>query len=160
MAAGVRFAHVSVVARDWRRLARFYEDALGCVPVPPKRDLSGAWLDRATGIENAHIRGIHLRLPGLGEAGPTLEIFEYSPSAERRPGSLDVPGLAHVAFAVDDVEAATRRLVELGGSTIGERVEREIAGAGRITFQYARDPEGNAIELQRWTSASPLGEAS
>jgi predicted enzyme related to lactoylglutathione lyase len=160
VAVGMRFAHVNVVARDWRRLARFYEDVFGCVPVPPERDLSGEWLDRATGIENAHVRGGHLRLPGLGENGPTLEIFEYSPSAEPQPGLLNVPGIAHLAFAVDDVDAVVRALVERGGSTIGERTEREIPGAGRIAFQYARDPEGNAIELQRWTSISFPTEAS
>ena len=44
------------------------------------RDLSGEWLDRATGLKNAHIKGIHLRLPGYGEGGPTLEIFQYDPA--------------------------------------------------------------------------------
>jgi predicted enzyme related to lactoylglutathione lyase len=150
VAEKIRFGHVNVVARDWRRLARFYEEVLGCVPAPPERDLSGDWLDRATGVEGARVRGIHLRLPGLGEEGPTLEIFEYEPSLDRRPGPLNEPGFAHLAFAVDDVEAAARKLVEHGGSIIGERTEREIPGVGRITFQYARDPEGNGIELQRW----------
>ena len=35
------------------------------------------WLDSATGINGAHLRGMHLRLPGYGEHGPTLEIFQY-----------------------------------------------------------------------------------
>ena len=150
MGAAVRFGHVSVVACDWRRLARFYEEVLGCIPVPPERDLEGEWVDRATGVEGAHIRGIHLRLPGFGEDGPTLEIFQYEPGLEGGPGPLNEPGWAHLAFAVDDVEATARKLVEHGGSLIGERTEREIPGAGSIVFQYARDPEGNAIELQRW----------
>jgi hypothetical protein len=33
---------------------------------------------------------------------------------------------------------------------VGEIVTREIPGAGRITFAYVRDPEGNIVELQRW----------
>lgn len=37
-----------------------------------------------------------------------------------------------------------------GGSKFGEIVERAIPGVGKITFTYARDPEGNLIELQNW----------
>jgi predicted enzyme related to lactoylglutathione lyase len=149
---GARFAHVNVVARDWRRLACFYEHVFGCVPVPPERNLEGEWLDRATGIARAHALGTHLRLPGLGDGGPTLEIFEYIPGSERVRERLDSPGFAHVAFAVEDVETTAQRLVTAGGQLLGQRVEREIPGAGRIDFQYAADPEGNAIEIQRWTA--------
>jgi hypothetical protein len=44
------FTHVSIVARDWRRLACFYETALGCERVPPERDLAGDWLAAGTGV--------------------------------------------------------------------------------------------------------------
>jgi len=37
-----------------------------------------------------------------------------------------------------------------GGSALGDLTEREIAGAGQLTFRYVADPEGNIIELQRW----------
>jgi predicted enzyme related to lactoylglutathione lyase len=72
-----KYAHANLVAKDWRRLAAFYREVFGCVPVPPERDLSGDWLDKLTGIRGAHISGIHLRLPGFGNDGPTLEIFQY-----------------------------------------------------------------------------------
>jgi hypothetical protein len=45
--------------------------------VPPERDLAGDWLAQATGLECPHLTGQHLRLPGYGEHGPTLEIFQY-----------------------------------------------------------------------------------
>lgn len=61
-----RFAHINLIARDWQRLARFYEEVFGCVLVPPERDFSGLWLESATGVPGAHIRGAHLRLPGFG----------------------------------------------------------------------------------------------
>ena len=145
-----RYVHTSLIASDWRRLAAFYQDAFGCVPVLPERNLSGAWLDRATGIDGARITGIHLRLPGHGESGPTLEIFEYEPARERPRDCRNSPGLAHLAFEVDDVESAARAVLEHGGSTVGELTNKEIPGAGVITFQYLADPEGNVIELQRW----------
>jgi hypothetical protein len=48
---------------------------------PPERNLKGSWFDSLTAVKNAHVEGIHLRLPGYSEDGPTLEVFQYSPSA-------------------------------------------------------------------------------
>jgi predicted enzyme related to lactoylglutathione lyase len=55
MAVGARFAHVNLIARDWRRLADFYSRVFGWEPVPPERHLSGAWLDAATDLPAARI---------------------------------------------------------------------------------------------------------
>ena len=38
MIAGARYVHTNLIARDWRRLAAFYESVLGCVPVHPERE--------------------------------------------------------------------------------------------------------------------------
>ena len=45
MTVDARFVHTNLVARDWRRLARFYERVFGCTPVPPERDLAGQWVE-------------------------------------------------------------------------------------------------------------------
>jgi catechol 2,3-dioxygenase-like lactoylglutathione lyase family enzyme len=146
------FAHTNVIARDWRRLADFYQRVFGCVPLPPERDLSGPWLDAATTIEGAHIRGIHLRLPGHGADGPTLEIFQYAPEASRGTTAINAPGFAHIAFRVDDVAAARDDVIAAGGKRFGELVSVAVAGAGSVTFVYVADPEGNVIELQSWSN--------
>ncbi len=151
MAAGIRYAHTNIVARDWKSLAAFYVRALGCERVPPERDLRGDWLDRATSLRGAHLRGIHLRLPGHGPSGPTLEIFQYDRMVKAVRGIINRPGLAHTAFAVRDVREALRKIERLGGGRVGEPVDAEIAGVGHIDFVYAHDPEGNIIELQRWS---------
>lgn len=151
MAVDARFAHTNLIAQDWRRLAQFYERVLRCTPVPPERDLAGQWLEDATGVPGAQIRGVHLRLPGYGDSGPTLEIFQYNRQEERLETAINRPGFAHIAFAVDDVEAARDAVIAAGGGTIGKVVSLEIPGAGRITFAYVTDPEGNIIELQRWS---------
>ena len=54
----------------------------------------------------------------------------------------------HLAFAVPDVAEATARVLAHGGSVVGERTEIEVAGVGRVVFQYLRDPEGNILEVQ------------
>jgi catechol 2,3-dioxygenase-like lactoylglutathione lyase family enzyme len=146
-----RFTHINLIARDWQRLAAFYQDVFGCTPVPPQRDLQGAWLEAATGIPGAHLRGVHLRLPGHGQHGPTLEIFQYDTLLDRCGApAANRPGLGHLAFAVEDVKAACQAVLSAGGSMLGEIVTVEIPGAGEIIFAYAADPEGNLLELQRW----------
>jgi len=144
-----RFAHVNLVARDWRRLAGFYERVFGCVPVPPERRLSGPWLEQATGLAGAQIRGLHLRLPGCD--GPTLEIFQYEPEGSASGKALNRPGFSHIAFAVEDVAGAREAVLAAGGGELGVVSSRLIPGAGTVTFVYLTDPEGNALELQRWS---------
>ncbi|MFN2220793.1 MAG: VOC family protein [Anaerolineae bacterium] len=151
MPLSASFAHVNLVAKDWRRLARFYEQVLGCVPVPPERKLEGEQLERATGVRRATIQGAHLRLPGFGEKGPTLEIFQYGQHADSGPTAINRPGFAHVAFAVDDVKAARDAVLSAGGGSVGEVVALPITRTRSVTFAYVTDPEGNIIELQRWS---------
>jgi predicted enzyme related to lactoylglutathione lyase len=146
-----RFVHTNLIARDWRRLADFYTQVFGCTPLLPERDLAGPWLEAATGVPSARIRGVHLRLPGHGDGGPTLEVFQYDPLAERPPTAVNRPGFAHIAFAVENVETARDAVIAAGGSTVGEAVSLKIPGAGTVTFVYATDPEGNIIELQNWS---------
>jgi catechol 2,3-dioxygenase-like lactoylglutathione lyase family enzyme len=150
MAVQARYAHTNLIARDWRRLARFYEQVFGCSPVPPQRSLSGRWLEEATGLPGAEIQGIHLRLPGHGDRGPTLEIFQYSPALDRLPMRINRPGYGHIAFVVEDVQAARRAVLAAGGGEAGALTTVPIPGAGDITFVYLTDPEGNILELQRW----------
>ena len=148
-AAPTRYAHTNLVARDWRTLGRFYEQALGCVPVAPARDLSGEWLERGTGVPGARITGAHYRMPGSAPAGPTLEIFQYHPPQEAPPPPANRVGFGHIAFTVGDVDAARTAVIAAGGQAVGTIESIAIPGAGRITWTYVRDPEGNLIELQK-----------
>ncbi len=151
MAVEARFAHVNVVAQDWRSLASFYKKVFECISVPPERDLSGRWLEDCTRVPGARIRGAHLRLPGFGDQGPTSEIFQYQPEKKREETAANRPGFAHIAFAVNDVAAARDAVIAAGGKAFGELVSSEVPGAGRLTVVYVTDPEGNIIELQAWS---------
>ncbi|MBW2636292.1 MAG: VOC family protein [Deltaproteobacteria bacterium] len=145
----IRFTHTNLIAKDWRRLASFYEKIFGCTPVLPERDISGEWLEKATGVENAHITGVHLRLPGCGDEGPTLEVFSYDNLPERSEIRSNTPGFSHIAFIVDDVAAKAKEVFAEGGKPFGELTVRKIPGVGVLTFYYVMDPEGNIIELQK-----------
>jgi catechol 2,3-dioxygenase-like lactoylglutathione lyase family enzyme len=144
-----RFTHTNLVASDWRALVTFYERVFGCTPVLPERDLSGDWLDDATSLSDAHIRGVHLRLPGYDEDGPTLEVFQYDEQPAPLPTAPNRPGYGHIAFVVEDVRAICEAILAAGGGMVGAISTVEILGAGTIEFAYATDPEGNIIEVQR-----------
>lgn len=145
-----RYAHTNLVALDWKRLVDFYIEVFGCQPVLPERHIAEPWLAAVTGIAGVRLDGMHLRLPGHGENGPTLEIFQYHPAAGQLPTAANRPGFAHLAFAVEDVAAALSAVQRAGGGMLGELVKVQVAGAGTITLVYATDPEGNILELQRW----------
>ena len=146
-----RYAHTNLIARDWRRLVEFYCTVFGCVVVPPERDYSGAGIEAATGVPGAHLQGAHLRLPGYGESGPTLEIFHYNTSAPGGAPAVNRPGFAHIAFEVEDVAEARQQVIAHGGHAIGEVVTLTTEAGRRVTFCYVTDPEGNGIELQCWS---------
>ena len=156
MIAGARYVHTNLVARDWRRLAGFYQDVFGCVAVPPERNLSGAEMEAGTGVRGARLQGMHLRLPGAA-AGPTLEIFTYSELADDLPRVANRPGFGHIAFAVDSVTKAREEVLSHGGTAVGDVVTVNVTDTARVTWCYVKDPEGNIIELQAWSSGVGRG---
>lgn len=148
--AGIRYAHTNLIAHDWQRLAEFYRQVFACEPVSSERDHHGPHIDALTAMPGARIRGRHLRLPGHGEHGPTIEIFTYDQTQPLLPTALNRPGFAHLAFEVPDVAAKRQEILGWGGKEVGQLVTIDIPGAGRLTLVYLADPEGNIVELQQW----------
>ncbi len=146
----MKYTHTNIVAQDWKRLARFYQDVFECVPVPPERDLSGNWLDDLTGLNNSHLCGVHLRLPGYGDDGPTLEIFQYDEMPEPTQSAPNTPGFTHIAFLVDDVDLVAQNCFEHGATAVGKKVVRAYPHGKTLIAWYVADPEGNILEIQTW----------
>jgi predicted enzyme related to lactoylglutathione lyase len=145
-----RYVHTNIVAADWRRLAGFYTSVFGCELVPPQRAYDGADLERGTGVSGAALGGVHLRLPGYGDTGPTLEIYQYRQAQTRTSTAANRPGFAHIAFAVEDVAGARQVVLVAGGRPVGEIVTMRTWDGRRVTWCYVTDPEGNILELQAW----------
>ena len=99
MTIRAKYVHTNLIAKDWKRLAAFYERVFGCVRLLPARDLSGEWLDAATGLPQARIRGVHLRLPGYGDEGPTLEVFQYDRQMDQSKSATNRPGQGWIRIA-------------------------------------------------------------
>ena len=146
----MKFVHTNIISTDWKTLVDFYIKTFDCKLIPPVRKQFGAWLDQGTGVKNAQLEGAHLLLPGHSEYGPTLEIYQYSNIESSTNSKPNTKGFGHIAFEVDSVELVLEKLIRNGGSAQGSITKREIEEVGEITFVYARDPEGNLIELQSW----------
>lgn len=138
--------HTSMVARDLDRVASFYTGVLGA-QLLKLIDIDTPDFGRGVGLPGASARIAHLLLAG---GALVLEIIQYRDpvAAAQEAGAANVPGFRHLAFQVDDMSAAFRRVGELGVATESEKpVTVTTTSAQGIQFLYIRDPEGNLIEL-------------
>lgn len=154
----MKYVHTNIISNDWKALAGFYIQVFKCKLLLPQRDLSGDWLSKATGVKDAHLKGAHLRLPGYGKNGPTLEIFEYDKMEDSANPLPNRKGFGHLAFEVEEVNAVLEQVLALGGKAYGSVATKSIEGLGTLTFVYVQDPEGNLIELQNWGTVLPKKE--
>lgn len=147
----IRYAHTNIITRDWKKLSEFYETVFECIPVPPIRNQKGDWLSKGTGVQNAHLQGVHLKLPGYNENAPTLEIYQYSEVKELPNVAPNQRGFGHIAFQVNDVNKYLNLALQHGAAKIGELSEHHVENVGLLKFIYIADPDGNIIELQSWS---------
>lgn len=146
-----RYVHTNLIAQDWKRLSLFYQKVFGCTPVPPERHYKGTDLERGTSVQGTELHGEHLRLPGYGDDGPTLEIYSYTVSEPAVTPAVNRPGFGHIAFSVDDVVKAKEIFLSSGGTSAGDVVTLQTSSGAKVTWCYLRDPEGNIVELQSWS---------
>jgi catechol 2,3-dioxygenase-like lactoylglutathione lyase family enzyme/uncharacterized protein YunC (DUF1805 family) len=119
--------HVTLVVKDLARSRRFYVEVLGMREVPrPAFSFAGSWYQ--AGATQIHLI---LEFEGSGPAGNLLP--------ENRRSSRT----QHVAFAVDDAEAALTRLRELQVSVLSGPKPRPD-GYMQV---FVMDPDGHVIEL-------------
>ena len=120
-----RLHHAAIIVSDYRRARAFYVEKLG-FPVLREnfREDRGDWK-------------LDLQF-GAGE----LEIFSI-PGAPPRPSYPEAQGLRHLAFRVEDVEAAVRELEARGIPC--EPIRLDPYTGTRMTFFH--DPDGLPLEL-------------
>ena len=117
--------HIAIICSDWERAKEFYVNKLGF-------ELT---LEAYRPAQNDY-----LRMLSLGET--TLEIF-IRPDAPQRVNNPEAMGLRHLAFRVEDAEAAAAWLNRRGIET--EPVREDPYNGGKFTF--FRDPDGLPLEI-------------
>ncbi|MBN8711225.1 MAG: glyoxalase [Verrucomicrobia bacterium 61-8] len=136
-----RIDHVGLVVEDLATVRDFFVH-FG-MEVAADAVVEGEWVDRIIGLKDAKCAMVMMTTPD-GEA--TLEIIQFErPVSEDgiRQTQLNAPGLRHVAFVVDDVEAIAARLQQKGAALLGEIVNYKDV----YKLCCLRGPEGILLEL-------------
>jgi catechol 2,3-dioxygenase-like lactoylglutathione lyase family enzyme len=136
-----RMDHVGIVVDDLAAATAFFIE-LG-LKLQGEGTVDGALVDRVVGLEGVRAELAMMETPdGHGR----LELTKFhSPSSQGgdRHAPANAPGIRHLTFAVDDIDAVIARLRACGAELVGE-VER-YGDSYRLC--YVRGPEGIIVEL-------------
>jgi len=139
--AALRMDHVGVVVEDLGAAKEFFA-ALGLEP-GNEGAVEGRWVDRVVGLEGVRADIAFMQTQD-GHGRLELVKFHSPPGPACDPNApANVPGIGHIAFAVDDVDAAVARLQALGAELVGEIDQYEDL----FRLCYIRGPEGIIVEL-------------
>lgn len=133
--------HVGIVVADLAAASEFFV-ALG-FELEGEASVEGDWVDRVIGLDGARSEIAMLRTP---DGHSRVELTEFR-SPPPQHGDADAPsntlGIRHLAFTVDDIDAAVESVRAHGGELVGtlERY-RDI-----YRLCYVRGPEGIILEL-------------
>lgn len=139
--------HIGFTVPDLDEAERFFVDVVGCERVyslgPFERD--DDWMREHL---NVHPRSVmrELRFFRCGH-GPNFEIFQWEPADGQapQPRNSDIGG-HHLAFYVDDLDAAVAFLRERGIRVLGDPTASRGASAGQ-RWVYFLSPWGMQLEL-------------
>lgn len=135
--------HTSFTVSDLDRTVGFFTEALGFELLSKAPRDPGA-IQKITGVEGGEVVIAYIQGPGH-----RLELIEYTAPDDRSsvyPRPCDV-GFAHVAYDVDDIEAAVAAAGRHDVQVIQD-IHRIDAGpnTGRRVV-YLRDPDGITVEF-------------
>src|ERR1700704_4711216 len=136
-----RMDHVGIVVDDLAAATAFFVE-LG-LELQGEAQVEGGLVDRVVGLEGVRAE-IAMLETADGHGRVELAKF-HAPSGGGGDGHApaNAPGIRHVSFAVDDVDAVVAKLRGRGGELVGE-VER-YKDSYRLC--YVRGPEGIIVEL-------------
>lgn len=142
-----RTDHFGITVPDLAQAREFFEDVLGreyMYTLGPYQD-SGSWMSEHLGLhDRAVMRKLHFFRLG-GQA--IFEVFEYSAPDQRLepPRNSDVGG-HHLAFYVEDLDAAVADLHRRGLRVLGEPTVSKGPSEGQ-RWVYFLSPWGMQCEL-------------
>jgi len=136
-----RMDHVGIVVDDLAAATAFFVE-LG-LELQGEGSVEGDWVDRIVGLEGTRSDIAMMETPnGHGRLELTKFHAPSGPAGDPH-APANTPGLRHITFAVDDIDAVVAGLRAHGAELVGE-VER-YEDSYRLC--YIRGPEGIIIEL-------------
>ncbi|MGG3471222.1 VOC family protein [Neobacillus pocheonensis] len=136
-----RIDHVGVNVIDLSAAKEFFLD-LG-LEVKGEWEMEGELINQVFGLNDVKVACVGLGSPD-GQAWLELIKF-YKPSDEReiQQSFANTPGIRHIAFAVEDIEAVVAKLKKKNTEFISEILQYEES----YKLCYCRGPEGIIVEL-------------
>ena len=133
--------HTGIVVGDIEKSLRFWRDVMGLSVAVDFRE-EGEFIDTLQHLEGVRLRMIKLTAPD----GSMVELLQDDAHPTSAPDENDLcdRGIRHIAFTVADVEAAWQTLKDEGCEVMSAPV---TAPDGKARLFFARDPEGNLMEL-------------
>lgn len=153
-----RFHHAAVVVSSLDASIAFYLDCFGGEVELLLRDVEGKETGELHGLGEAQFD-----LAYINYGGARVELFEFHrPRAQggARPKANEI-GASHIAFEVDDVEAAYDELNARGVAFSRPPLTIADGDAAGYVLAFCADPDGNRIELisTSSTAAAPAAPA-
>ena len=129
---GTRIAHVGIAVRELDAILPFYRDVLGMPEVA---------LDDADGA----------RIAGLAAGESLVELLEAETPGSPIAGFVAKrgPGIHHICFAVDDIDAMLERC-RAAGIRLMDQAPRLGAEGKRIAFLHPSATAGVLVELSEY----------
>jgi len=140
--------HISITVADLERSLRWYRDLLGLELISRQRN-QNAYTEQLIGMPGAVLEIAFLALPH--HESLALELIEYvQPRGDAVELPTNVPGVAHIAFVVADIDAALDRLASgAGAGPVSPPVEIDRGANRGMRACYVRDPDGFTLELMQ-----------
>jgi catechol 2,3-dioxygenase-like lactoylglutathione lyase family enzyme len=136
-----RMDHVCIVVDDLAAAKAFFVE-LG-LKLQGEGSVEGDWVDRVVGLEGVQAEIAMMETPDRHGRLELVKFHAPSGPGGDRHAPANTPGLRHITFAVDDIDAVLARLRAHGAELVGE-VER-YEDIYRLC--YVRGPEGIIVEL-------------
>ena len=136
-----RMEHVGIVVADLAAATEFFVE-LGLV-LQGEGTVEGDWVDHIVGLDGVRADIAMMQTP---DGSGRLELTKFhSPSiqGDSRRSPANTPGIRHIAFAVEEIDAVVARLRARGAELVGELERYEDS----YRLCYVRGPEGIIIEL-------------
>jgi catechol 2,3-dioxygenase-like lactoylglutathione lyase family enzyme len=136
-----RMDHVGIVVDDLAAATAFFVE-LG-LELQGEGQVGGGWVDRVIGLEGVRAEIAMMETPD-GHGRLELSKFHTPPGpGGNRHAPANAPGIRHVSFAVDDIDAVVAGLRARGAELVGE--PERYKDSYRLC--YVRGPEGIIVEL-------------
>ncbi len=136
-----RMEHVGIVVDDLPAAIEFFVE-LG-LELLGEGSVEGRWVDRIVGLDGVRVEQAMVQTP---DGNGRLELVKFhSPSTQGgdQDAPANTPGIRHIAFAVEDIDAVVAGLRSRGAELVGELVRYKDS----YRLCYVRGPEGIIVEL-------------